>query len=64
MGGMKDSGLGSRHGEHGLLKYTDAQSIAIERLLPVGPPRWMPAGRYAKTMTSALRLLRNLPGVK
>jgi succinate-semialdehyde dehydrogenase / glutarate-semialdehyde dehydrogenase len=64
MGGMKDSGVGRRHGEHGILKYTESQTIATERLLPVGAPTWMRADRYARVMTTGLRLLRRLPGVK
>jgi succinate-semialdehyde dehydrogenase/glutarate-semialdehyde dehydrogenase len=64
MGGMKDSGVGSRHGEHGILKYTDAQNIASERLLPVAAPRWLAPGRYAKVMTAVLRAVKTLPGVK
>lgn len=42
MGGMKASGLGRRHGEHGILKYTESQTIAIERLIPVGAGRHEP----------------------
>ena len=64
MGGMKDSGVGRRHGEHGILKYTESQTIATERLLPVGAPTWLRADRYARVMTSGLRLLRRMPGVK
>jgi succinate-semialdehyde dehydrogenase / glutarate-semialdehyde dehydrogenase len=64
MGGMKDSGLGRRHGEHGILKYTEAQTIATERLLPVGAPTWLNAGRYARIMTTGLRALKRMPGVK
>ena len=64
MGGMKDSGMGRRHGEHGILKYTESQTIAVERLLPVGAPSWLNAGVYARVMTGALRLLRHLPGIK
>jgi succinate-semialdehyde dehydrogenase / glutarate-semialdehyde dehydrogenase len=45
MGGMKAWGIGRRHGEHGILKYTESQTIAVERLLPVGAPSWLPAGR-------------------
>lgn len=64
-GGMKDSGLGRRHGEPGILKYTESQNIAIERLLPAGaPPTWMSADVYVRVMTAGLRLLRRLPGVK
>ncbi|OBF17411.1 succinic semialdehyde dehydrogenase [Mycobacterium kubicae] len=64
MGGMKDSGLGRRHGEHGMMKYTESQTIAIERVLPVGAPRWVRADRYARVMTHGLRALKRLPGVK
>ncbi|HSS23842.1 MAG TPA: succinic semialdehyde dehydrogenase [Mycobacterium sp.] len=64
MGGMKASGLGRRHGEHGILKYTESQTIATERLLPVGAPTWLNAGRYARIMTTGLRALRRVPGVK
>ncbi len=35
MGGMKDSGVGRRHGDAGLLKYTEPQTIALQRLAPV-----------------------------
>src|SRR5215212_4824312 len=64
MGGMKDSGVGRRHGEHGILKYTESQTIATERVLPVGAPSWISAKRYARVMTTGLRALRRLPGVK
>lgn len=64
MGGMKASGLGRRHGEHGILKYTEPQTIATERLLPVGAPSWLEPGRYARIMTTGLRVLRHMPGVK
>lgn len=64
MGGMKASGLGRRHGEHGILKYTESQTIAVERVLPVGvPDGWDPA-RYARIVTRGLRVLKRLPGVK
>jgi succinate-semialdehyde dehydrogenase / glutarate-semialdehyde dehydrogenase len=64
MGGMKESGVGRRHGEHGLTKYTESQTIATERLLPVGVPPWIRADRYARVMTVGLRALRRIPGVK
>lgn len=35
-----------------------------ERLLPVGAPTWLDAGRYARIMTAGLRLLARLPGIK
>jgi succinate-semialdehyde dehydrogenase/glutarate-semialdehyde dehydrogenase len=64
MGGMKASGLGRRHGEHGILKYTESQTIAIERLIPVGAPDGMNPTTYARIATRALRLAKRLPGVK
>src|SRR5204862_4880309 len=35
MGGMKDSGLGRRHGAEGIRKYTEAQTVTVQRLLPI-----------------------------
>jgi succinate-semialdehyde dehydrogenase / glutarate-semialdehyde dehydrogenase len=64
MGGWKDSGVGSRHGEHGILKYTNAQTVSLQRLMPIAPPGAMPAAAYAKTMTAAMRVLQRLPGRK
>lgn len=64
MGGMKASGLGRRHGEQGILKYTESQTIAVERLLPVGVPPGLNPRRYAQFMSGGLRLLRRMPGVK
>jgi succinate-semialdehyde dehydrogenase/glutarate-semialdehyde dehydrogenase len=64
MGGMKASGLGRRHGEHGILKYTEVQAIAIERVIPVGAPDGMNPRTYARIATRALRIAKRLPGVK
>jgi succinate-semialdehyde dehydrogenase/glutarate-semialdehyde dehydrogenase len=62
MGGWKDSGVGSRHGEHGILKYTNAQTVSLQRLLPIAPPGPTPPAIYAKAMTVAMRALQRLPG--
>lgn len=58
MGGMKNSGLGRRHGVEGLLKYTEPQAIAVQRLMGFNlPPRLRsPAGVAA--VTASLRLRR------
>ncbi len=62
MGGRRDSGLGRRHGEAGLMRFTDTQSIAVQR---VGlRPLFAPGGKRLDTTFSAiLRLARwaNLP---
>jgi succinate-semialdehyde dehydrogenase / glutarate-semialdehyde dehydrogenase len=60
MGGMGASGLGRRHGAEGILKYTEAQTVATQRFSALNPPRWMPYGWYAKVMTASLRLMRKL----
>jgi len=60
IGGMKESGLGRRHGAEGILKFTEAQTVAIERLHPIAPPRGLSTGGYARWMTRMLRILRRL----
>ncbi len=37
MGGMRQSGSGRRQGAEGILRYTEAQSVATQRLLPLAP---------------------------
>ena len=58
MGGMGDSGLGRRHGAEGLLKYTEAQTVAHQRLLGFAPPRGVPYGLWAKAVTWLLKLMK------
>lgn len=58
MGGMRESGLGRRQGAEGILRYTEAQSVADQRVLPLASPRWLSEQRYARTMTGALRVLK------
>jgi succinate-semialdehyde dehydrogenase/glutarate-semialdehyde dehydrogenase len=60
MGGMKDSGLGRRHGSEGILKYTEAQTVAAQRLLPMGPALGMDDEQYAKFLNVSLRLMKTL----
>jgi succinate-semialdehyde dehydrogenase/glutarate-semialdehyde dehydrogenase len=60
MGGMGASGLGRRHGAEGILKYTEAQTIATQRLPVLSPPRWLPYQPFTRAMTGLLRLLHRL----
>ena len=62
MGGMKDSGLGRRHGAHGIQKYTEPQTVSVQRGLPIAPPPRVPQKLWTKTITLGLRALRRLPG--
>ncbi|MET8173043.1 succinic semialdehyde dehydrogenase [Streptomyces clavifer] len=58
MGGMKDSGLGRRHGSEGILKYTEAQTVAQQRLIPLGPAFGMDDEKYAAVMSLGLKAMK------
>jgi betaine-aldehyde dehydrogenase len=56
MGGWKESGIGSRHGEYGIKKYTRPESIVISRFAGKREPTWYP---YTKSRLGlATRLAR------
>jgi succinate-semialdehyde dehydrogenase / glutarate-semialdehyde dehydrogenase len=60
MGGMGDSGLGRRHGDEGLLKYTESQTVATQRLLGFGaPPGWSDQ-RWGDTLTAAVKVMKQV----
>jgi succinate-semialdehyde dehydrogenase/glutarate-semialdehyde dehydrogenase len=58
MGGMKQSGVGRRHGSEGILKYTESQNITAQYLLPIAPVLGLSEESYVRAMTSALRALK------
>ncbi|WP_031096490.1 succinic semialdehyde dehydrogenase [Streptomyces sp. NRRL S-15] len=58
MGGMKDSGLGRRHGSEGILKYTEAQTVAQQRLIPLAPAFGMDDEKYAAFMSRSLKAMK------
>ncbi len=60
MGGMRESGLGRRQGSEGLLRYTEAQSVATQRLMRIAPAFGLSDETYGKVMTSSLRVLKKL----
>jgi acyl-CoA reductase-like NAD-dependent aldehyde dehydrogenase len=60
MGGMRASGLGRRQGVEGVLRYTETQSVATQRLLRFAPVLGLSDERYAKVMAAQLRLLKKL----
>ncbi len=64
MGGFKESGLGRRHGAEGLLKYTEAQTISVQRGMPIASPAGVGEKDFSELMTGALRLLRWIPGLR
>lgn len=61
MGGMGASGVGRRHGAQGLLKYTEAQTIARQRLLPAAPTGVLAGARYPAVIRPAVRVLSRVP---
>ncbi|MBW1602373.1 succinate-semialdehyde dehydrogenase (NADP(+)) [Streptomyces sp. JJ66] len=60
MGGMGISGLGRRHGAEGIVKYTEAQTVAEQRLLPLAPSLGMSDEQFAAFMSRSLRALKAL----
>lgn len=63
MGGMKDSGLGRRHGDEGLLKYTESQTVAVQRMMGFGAPSGWSDRKWGDSLTLAIKTMKNL-GIK
>jgi succinate-semialdehyde dehydrogenase/glutarate-semialdehyde dehydrogenase len=57
MGGMKESGLGRRHGAAGILRFTESQTIAAQKL-GLGIMFDRGGAFYSKAMTGALKFTR------
>ena len=64
MGGMKDSGVGRRHGVEGFVKYTEAQTIGVAPFTPLFPPFGMDIGVTAKLFPALLRAVKHVPGLR
>jgi succinate-semialdehyde dehydrogenase / glutarate-semialdehyde dehydrogenase len=58
MGGMRDSGLGRRQGADGAHRYTEPQTVATQRVLPIAPVAGMNDRWFAKVLTGTLRALK------
>ncbi|MFF0464614.1 succinic semialdehyde dehydrogenase [Streptomyces mexicanus] len=58
MGGMGDSGLGRRHGADGILKYTEAQTVAHQRVQGFYPPARISPEAWAALLTGALKAMK------
>ncbi|MDQ4086092.1 MAG: succinic semialdehyde dehydrogenase [Actinomycetota bacterium] len=57
-GGLGRSGIGSRHGDDGLLKYTDVLNLAVQRRQVLGAPKGMPYDKHADITVKSLRVMR------
>lgn len=56
MGGMKSSGIGRRHGRQGLLKYTQSQNVAVQRLVGIAPFGKQSNQAFANLITRLLKI--------
>ena len=63
-GGFKQSGLGRRRGSQGILKYTEAQTVAQQRLLAIDTPPFLDHRQYAAAMDIAVWVLKRLPVIE
>ena len=57
MGGVGESGLGRRHGDEGLLKYTERQSVATQHIMGFGAPAGLSDERWGQVLTLAVRAM-------
>ena len=67
MGGMKTSGLGRRHGEHGILRYTQERSIVTSFSTAGGYDSILGKIRSQKTAQGIMKLVklwRKIPGIR
>ncbi|TYL51376.1 succinate-semialdehyde dehydrogenase (NADP(+)) [Nocardioides sp. BGMRC 2183] len=59
-GGVKNSGVGARHGDQGLLKYTDVKNVAVLKKQVLGARPGQDYDAYVKQMLSSLKLMKRL----
>jgi aldehyde dehydrogenase (NAD+)/succinate-semialdehyde dehydrogenase/glutarate-semialdehyde dehydrogenase len=59
-GGFKSSGVGSRHGDAGLLKYTDVQNVAVLKKQVLSAPTDVDYDNYVDQTVKGLKLMRRL----
>ena len=65
MGGMKASGVSRRHGAVGLLKFTETQTVAVQKWVPAfAPPPGLNYDQYNKLLTPLLKILKRTPFYK
>lgn len=59
-GGLRSSGVGSRHGDGGLLKYTDPVHVAVMKKQVLTPPADIVYDKHVKQTLISLRAMRKL----
>lgn len=58
MGGKKESGIGRRHGDEGFQKYTESQTVIVQRGHPLTPVPGVPKWVTARVLSLYLRVAR------
>lgn len=61
MGGVRDSGLGRRHGSWGLLKFTEPQTVATQRLRGLAVPTLVDDRTWGAVLTAGVRAISMVP---
>lgn len=59
-GGFKTSGVGSRHGDAGMLKYTDVQNVAVLKKQVLSNPPDTDWNKQVDVTVKSMRLMRKL----
>ncbi len=59
-GGVKQSGVGARHGDQGLLKYTDVQNLGVLKKQVMGPKPDQDFADYARSTLKGIALMQKL----
>lgn len=63
LGGMGDSGLGRRHGDEGFTKYTESQTVAVQRVMGFGVPKGLNDEQWGAGLTLAVKAMKTA-GIK
>ncbi|WP_347306825.1 succinic semialdehyde dehydrogenase [Corynebacterium sp. SA-MJD20WY100] len=59
-GGVKESGLGHRHGETGLRLWSNERTVAAQRLHPLAPSTLLPPERFRTLITTGMHVMKTL----
>jgi succinate-semialdehyde dehydrogenase/glutarate-semialdehyde dehydrogenase len=60
MGGVRDSGIGRRHGPEGLRRYVEPKTVASSRIGPVDEPPFLPRTWFVRAVTALAALQRRV----
>lgn len=55
MGGWKASGMGRRHSDEAILKFTEARTVAVQHLMLISGPKQVSRETWSKVLTTALK---------